>query len=262
MKINIIIFINSQHIYLYINMTLQSSNVTMKYEQYKKVNFLESKKRLLERFKNNKIKLKFSKKDKILIFGTVNYFEAVKSFGGNAQISATDICERPVFLPKNIKYKKIKKNVLPFKNESFKFVFSNGILSHLQNTSHYLKEIYRILNKNGMCWMNVYGASKLKNLQKKVAKKLNKKDLLNLKKALIFHKWDSGKINFILEVLNKADNYVFKKTEFENFIKKTGFRKYKFCPRGYKTDLSEQVFKNSKLKKVFGYGDLRYLITK
>ena len=242
-------------------MTLQSSNITMKYEQYKKSNFFDSKIRLLERFKKNKIKLKFKKNDKILIFGTVNYFEAVKALG-NVTIIATDICKRPSFLPKNIAYKIIKNKKLPFKNDSFKLVFSNGIMSHLPNTKHYFKEIFRILGKDGYCWMNVFGNSKLKSLQNKVAKKLNKNDLLNLKKTLIYHNWDSGKINFILELLNKADNYIFKKSEFEKMIRDTGFRKYKFCPRGYKTDLSEQVFKNKKLKKIFGYGDLRYLIVK
>ncbi len=243
-------------------MTMQSSNVTMKYEKYKKNNFLESKKRCIERFKKNKIKLKFNKKDKILIFGTVNYFEAAKSFAKMTQIEATDICARPKFLPKSIKYKRIKRNTLPFKKNSFKFVFSNGILSHLKDTKRYLKEIHRVLVEDGFCWINVYGTSKLKNLQYKVARKLNKKDLLNLKKALVFHKWDSGKINFICELLNKADNYVFKKSEFEKKIRNSGYKNFKFCQRGYQTDLSEQVFKNKKLKNIFGYGDLRYLIYK
>ena len=242
-------------------MTLQSSNVTMKYEQYNKSNFLDSKIRLLERFKKNKIRLKFNKNDEILIFGTVNYFEAVKALG-NAKIKATDICKRPSFLPKNIIYKAIKNKKLPFKDNSFKFVFSNGIMCHLPNSRHYFKEIFRVLNKDGFCWVNVFGISKLKSLQNKVAKKLNNNDLLNLKQALIYHNWDSGKINFILELLNKNDNYIFKKSKFEKIIRDTGFRRYKFCPRGYKTDLSEQVFKNKKLKKIFGYGDLRYMIYK
>ena len=242
-------------------MILDPSNITMKYQQYRKNNFLDAKVRLLERFKKNKIKLKFNKNDEILIFGTVNYFEAVKALG-NAKISATDFCKRPSFLPKNITYRKIKNKKLPYKDNSFKFVFSNGIMCHLPNTKEYFKEIFRILNKNGFCWMNMFGTSKLKSLQNKVAKKLNKIDLLNLKKILICHNWDSGKINFILELLNKADNYSFKKSEFEKIIISTGFKRYKFCPRGYKTDLSEQVFKNKKLKLIFGYGDLRYLIYK
>ena len=242
-------------------MTLQSAKATMKYESYKKKNFIDSKIRLLERFKKNKINLKFNKNDKILIFGTVNYFEAVKALG-NAKIEATDICKRPNFLPKNIKYKRIVKNKLPYKDKSFKFVFSNGILSHLPNTRNYFKQVYRILDEKGLFWINVYGASKLETLRFKVAKKLNKSDLLNFKKVLICHKWDSAKINFILELLNKSDNYVFKKIEIEKIIKKTGFKKFKFCPRGYSTDLNEQIFKNKILKKIFNNGDLRYLIYK
>tara|TARA_B110000027_G_C16063345_1_gene275592 strand:+ start:211 stop:939 length:729 start_codon:yes stop_codon:yes gene_type:complete len=242
-------------------MSLQSKKITMKYESYKESNFLDSKIRLLERFKKNKVKLKFNKNDKILIFGNVNYFQAVKSLG-NAKIEATDICERPNFLPNDIKYKKIINNKLPFKDNSFNFVFSNGILSHLSNTPHYFKEIYRVLNKDGLCWVHVDGASKLSSLRLKIAKKLNGSDLLNFKKVLINYKWDSGKINFILELLNKDNINFFKKTEIVKMIINSGFKKYKFCPRGYKTDLSEQIFRNKKLKKVFNFGELRYLIYK
>ena len=242
-------------------MTLQSAKATMKYESYKKSNFLESRIRLLERFKKNKIKLKFSKNDKVLIFGTVNYFMAINALGSK-KIEATDICKRPNFLPKNIKYKKITDNKLPFKNNYFKFVFSNGILSHLPKNKNYFKEIYRVLDKKGLAWINVYGTSKLEKIRYKVAKKLNKFDLLNFKKVLICHKWDSGKINFILELLNKSDNYIFDKLEIERIFKKAGFKKYKFCPRGYKSDLSEQIHNNKKMKKIFNYGDLRYLVYK
>ena len=75
-------------------------------------------------------------------------------------------------------------------------------MCHLPNSRHYFKEIFRVLNKDGFCWVNVFGISKLKSLQNKVAKKLYNNDLLNLKHALIYHNWDSGKINFILELLN------------------------------------------------------------
>lgn len=241
--------------------TLQNIGSICKYEEYKKNNFLDSKVRLLERFKKNKIKLKFNKNDKILIFGTINYFIAVKSLGSK-KIEATDICKRPSFLPTNIKYKKINNHKLPFRNNYFRFVFSNGILSHLPKYKNYFKEIYRVLNKKGFAWINVYGSSKLEKIRYKVAKKLNKSDLLNFKKVLVSHKWDNSKINFILELLNKSNNYTFNKLELEKIFKNSGFRKYKFCPRGYKSDLSEQIYNNKEMKKIFNYGDLRYLIYK
>ncbi len=242
-------------------MTLQSAKATMKYESYKKKNFIDSKIRLLERFKKNKINLKFNKNDKILIFGTLNYFEAVKALG-NTKIEATDICKRPNFLTKNIKYKRIVKNKLPYKDKSFKFVFVNGILSHLPNTKDYFLEIYRVLAKGGSAWINVYGSSHLETVRNKIAKKFNQYDLIKIKKILLYHNWDAGKINFILDLFNKSDNYTFKKKQLERLILDSGFRDFKFCQRGYRTDLNEQIYKNKNLKKIFNNGDLRYLIYK
>tara|TARA_B100001057_G_C22853007_1_gene951723 strand:- start:2408 stop:3136 length:729 start_codon:yes stop_codon:yes gene_type:complete len=242
-------------------MILKLSKLKNKYENYKRSNFNESKIRLLERFRKNKINLKLKAGDKVLVFGTLNYFAGVEALG-KVKIEAIDICERPKFLPKNIKYKKIIKQKFPYSDNYFKFVFVNGILSHLPNTKHYLNEIYRVLNTKGTSWISVYGSSNLETLRGQIAKKLNKFDLIKIRKLLIYHNWDAGKINFILDLLNKNDNYTFKKKQIEKLILETGFKKFKFCQRGYRADLNEQIYKNKNLKKIFGNGDLRYLIYK
>lgn len=242
-------------------MTFKIPKLINNYKNYKRSNFNDSKIRLLERFKKNKINLKFKIGDLILIFGTLNYFAAVKTLG-KVKIEAIDFCDRPNFLPKNIRYRKIRKQKFPYPDNYFKFVFVNGILSHLPNTKDYFSEIYRVLTSGGSAWINLYGSSHFRTITSKIAKKFNKYDLIKIKKILFYHNWDAGKTNFILNLLNKSDSYTFKKNQIEKLILDSGFRDFKFCHRGYRTDLNEQIYRNKNLKKIFNNGDLRYLIYK
>ncbi|MFH0883558.1 MAG: class I SAM-dependent methyltransferase, partial [bacterium] len=46
---------------------------------------------------------------------------------------------------------------LPFPDESFDFVFSNGVLHHTESTEKGLEEIYRVLKPGGQVWLYLYG---------------------------------------------------------------------------------------------------------
>lgn len=46
---------------------------------------------------------------------------------------------------------------LPFADNSFDFVFSNGVLHHTLSTEQGLGEIYRVLQSGGRCWLYLYG---------------------------------------------------------------------------------------------------------
>ena len=107
------------------------------YTHYNYNSLLEAELRIKERWKKNKINLKFNKKDKILIFGTLNYSKAILDLGSSS-IYAVDNCEKPWFYKtkkySKINYKKINLNTkLNYKKESFDFIFCNGILTHLNN---------------------------------------------------------------------------------------------------------------------------------
>ena len=72
------------------------------YTNYNNNSLLEAELRIKERWKKNKISLKFNKKDKILIFGTLNYSKAILDLGSSS-IYAVDNCEKPGFIKrKNI----------------------------------------------------------------------------------------------------------------------------------------------------------------
>ena len=93
-------------------------------------------------------------------------------------------------------------------------------------------------------------------------KKINDKDRVMVKDLLLLSGWDIRKIKFIQESFFWKDRIIFNKKKLEKKIKDIGFSKYIFCKRGCKDDLNEKIYKNNKLKKFYGSGDLRYMIYK
>ena len=93
-------------------------------------------------------------------------------------------------------------------------------------------------------------------------KKINSKDRIMVKDLLLLSGWDIRKIKFIQESFFWKDRIIFNKKKLEKKFQDIGFTKYIFCKRGYKDDLNEKIYKNNKLKKFYGSGDLRYMIYK
>ena len=125
-----------------------------------------------------------------------------------------------------------------------------------------LKEFYRILKPGGKLWINVFGDSVFRRKPAKINKKINAKDIKKIRQILIIEKWNIQKINYLENMFFWKKRILFRKKNLELKLKKIGFNEINFCKRGINTDISEQVFKNKKLKKLFNYGDLRYLISK
>jgi len=236
------------------------------YTNYNNNSLLEAELRIKERWKKNKINLRFNKKDKILIFGTLNYSKAILDLGSSS-IYAVDNCEKPWFYKtkkySKINYKKTNLNAkLNYKKESFDFIFCNGILTHLKNWEIVLNSFYQLLKPKGMLWINCFDDSKYRKMPINLNKKINDKDRIMVKDLLLLSGWDVGKIKFIQESFFWKDRIIFNKKRLEKKITDIGFHKYIFCKRGYKDDLNEKIYKNNKLKKFYGSGDLRYMIYK
>ena len=145
------------------------------YTNYNNNSLLDAELRIKERWKKNKINLRFNKKDKILIFGTLNYSKAILDLGSNS-IYAVDNCEKPWFYKtkkySKINYKKTNLNAkLNYKKESFDFIFCNGILTHLKNWEFVLNSFYRLLKPKGMLWINCFDDSKYRKMPINLNKK-------------------------------------------------------------------------------------------
>ena len=231
------------------------------YNKYKSCNLLEAKKRMKTRFVRNNISINLNKRSKILVLGSLDYILGVEALGNN-EIYTCDVVEKPNFIKKKTKHSITNLKNLKFNDNFFDFIFCNGILSHTKNHYKFLKEIYRVLKKNGKLWINVYGESKLSKYESIINKKLDNSDKIKAKKILQFYKWDPSKINFLLELFFFDQRYVFKKKLLEKRFQNLNFKIIKFCKRGTDTDTSEMVYKQPKLKKFLGHGDLRYLLKK
>ena len=225
----------------------------------------EADERLAERWKKNKIELHFNNNNKILVVGTLNYINLINKLG-TKNIFAIDTEKKPKFLRSalfnHIKFKKTNLKKIYFKDNTFDFIFCNGILSHLNNWNKLLKDFFRVLKPEGKLWINVFGYSNFRKMPMSINRKMSKADVNKLTNILAIEKWNIQKIKYIENNFFWKKRILFKKKNLELKIKKIGFKNIKFCPRGIETDLSEQVYKNNKLKKLFNHGDLRYLITK
>ena len=163
---------------------------------------------------------------------------------------------------KNVKFKKTNLKRIYFKENYFDFIFCNGILSHLDNWMKILNEFYRVLKPQGKLWINVFGYSKFRRIPENINRKFNENDKKNINKILTIEKWNIQKIKYIENMFFWKKRILFKKKILEKNLKKIGFTNAKFCHRGTQSDLSEQVFKDKKLKSLFNDGDLRYLLSK
>lgn len=221
--------------------------------------------RIHERWKKNKINLKFNKNDRILVVGTLNYINKINNLG-TKKVFALDLENKPNFLNlktlKNVKFKKTNLKRIYFKENYFDFIFCNGILSHLDNWMKILNEFYRVLKPQGKLWINVFGYSKFRRIPENINRKFNENDKKNINKILTIEKWNIQKIKYIENMFFWKKRILFKKKILEKNLKKIGFTNAKFCHRGTQSDLSEQVFKDKKLKSLFNDGDLRYLLSK
>ena len=127
---------------------------------------LMAKEFIIKRFKNLKtINYKnFFKNKKVIDVGCGNgrftnalmNLGASKAFGvdyGAKQITYA----KNNFKRKNLNYKKVNVLNLPFKSNSFDFVWCNGVIHHTNNFEKGLKELVRVCKKGGHIWLYLYG---------------------------------------------------------------------------------------------------------
>ena len=95
--------------------------------------------------------------------GSGRYSQALKKLGAK-KITGIDVSQNSVDFAtsKNryegsVSYKCGSVLELPFLDNEFDFVFSNGVLHHTTDTYQGLKEVYRVLRQGGECWLYLYG---------------------------------------------------------------------------------------------------------
>ena len=145
--------------------------------------------------------------------------------------------------------------------KKFDFIFCNGILSHKKNWKSILRNMSNFIKKDGYLWLSLYAYGKHWEYAEKFKSNLKVNNYNDFKKALELRNWEPNKINFLIEVFFNHRIY-FDKKNIKNFLINNDFNVVNFLERGIPTDLNEMVFKNKKLLKIYGFGEIRLLAKK
>jgi ubiquinone/menaquinone biosynthesis C-methylase UbiE len=203
--------------------------------------------------------------------GSGRYTIALKKIGCS-KVTGIDVSGNSIEFAKdkniyqgNVDFKQGSVLDLPFEDESFDLVFSNGVLHHTSNTKKGLEEIFRVLRPGGGCWLYLYGGkgsffwdvvetcrSLLSDIPQIYTMNLMK--VLGYSSGRIFHRNDF----FYVPVNNR-----YLVSELEEMLLSVGFNQSTRLLRGAAHDWDEIIHANKHIDPyIYGEGELRYWIEK
>jgi ubiquinone/menaquinone biosynthesis C-methylase UbiE len=237
----------------------------------KKEYFDKTTKILLERFSKNKISLKNFNNVLDDGCGSGRYTLALKELGVNNAVgidvsqNSIDFANKMNIFKDDVSFLKASVLDLPFEDEKFDFVFSNGVLHHTTNTLLGLEEIYRVLKPGGSCWLYLYGGKNsffwdvvdcCRNLLNDVpeAYTIEVMKTLGYSSGRIFHRNDF----FYVPIHNR-----YYEKEVTNMLHQVGFNKFKKLDRGTENDWDEIIYNHPNIDPyIYGEGEMRFIIEK
>ena len=202
--------------------------------------------------------------------GSGRYTIALKKLGCK-QVYGVDISQNSIefalsknpFQNNGVEFRQGSVLDLPFEDNSFDFVFSNGVLHHTLSTEQGLKEIRRVLKPGGYCWLYLYGGKNsffwdLVDLCRDLLKGIPQSYLQMVMKLLgypvgrIFHRAD-----FFYVPLHRR----YFSHEVENMVEEAGFSSARRLKRGDEIDWDEIIYKNPNIDTyIYGEGEMRYFL--
>ena len=146
-----ILYNPDQYVKKFFNFSEKNKNIYFK----KNFKLKKIKKNLLKRLKSANFNLKKEIKNKLVLDAgcgpgrftfILSSFKCKKIFGIDILQDNIKIAKK-VFKNKNIKYLKADVLNIPFKNETFDFVYSSGVVHHTKNMKKGIKELFRVCKK-------------------------------------------------------------------------------------------------------------------
>ena len=187
---------------------------------------------LKNRLIRNNIDISLFKNKKALDMGcgSGRYTLALSRLGFKSVIGC-DFSDQNIQTAKNRNNSKIvkyyKENILKtrFKNDSFDFIYSNGVLHHTKNIFSGIKEIHRLLRKNGKCFLYVIekpGGIHWDTIEllRYLNKNVTSSTALSILRA---YKIPENRIFYMLDHIFAPINTRTTQREIEQLIKKSGF---------------------------------------
>ncbi len=148
-------------------------------------------------------------------------------------------------------------------DQSFDFVWCNGVLMHTAKPDACLQEIFRILRVGGQSWIYVYGSNGLYwyliNRFRSWFRELDPKGLLDCLQMM------SVEVRYIGEYMDDWKvPYLrsYTDSDFSTRLREVGFTEVNRLWRGVSYDTSERLVRFPEDRPWLGEGDLRYLLSK
>lgn len=164
---------------------------------------------------------------------------------------------------KSVKFLKHSVLDLPFEDESFDFVFCNGVLHHTENMEQGIKEIIRITKKSGHIWLYLYGNGGIfwhaRKKMPEIMKKIPQDYTIAMLDLLLM---PSNRFIFTDNWYVPIERHTFD-AEARKIIKDFGINDIKRLRKGRSTDLEESALESGEIGKImWGDGELRYILKK
>ena len=238
-----------------------------------KNNFLDSRKVLLDSFIKNNFDLNFLKGKNVLDMGcgSGRFTLALASMGVKKAVGVDLGSEGIEIAKRNAKINNIKNARfirasvldLPFKDESFDFVFCKGVLHHTGNFNKGMQEYYRVMTKNGKGFLYLYGNGGIFwNSRKKMREVMKSIPVEYTMKILDLIGMPSKRTIFVDSWYVPIEEHM-KSRSVEKLMYKLGFKDIKRWKKGRKIELESIVYSNNKFaKELWGEGELRYIVKK
>ena len=206
-------------------------------------------------------------KDKVVLdmgCGSGRYSIAIKRLGAQ-KVVGIDLGEGKKISFPGVEYLQASALELPFPDNSFDFVFCNGVLHHTTNPLQGIREMYRVMKLGGQGWLFLCGVCKFYEMLDHVRRHLDPADSKTFRKLLELWLLPVPKQFFLTDLLFVGIRHYFTREELESALTQIGFKELQFLARGVDYDFTEQVYRQPELAEYFnknGEGDLRFLMKK
>ncbi|MDC0939991.1 class I SAM-dependent methyltransferase [Candidatus Pelagibacter sp.] len=163
---------------------------------------------------------------------------------------------------KNLNFKKGNVLNLPFKNDSFDVVFSNGVLHHTTNLKKGLSELVRVCKPGGDIWLYLYSTGGIFWFSRNLMNKLMKKIPYSLTEEFLkVMKMPENRFIFMDNWYVPIEQHCSHKDIYK-YLKKLNVSKIEKVSGKNKFDLDYSLKKYNNSQSVWGEGEIRLLIKK
>lgn len=193
---------------------------------------------------------------------------------GAAEVTAFDISQKNVestqkfateFGFTNIQVHEGSLEQIPFPDESFDFVWCNGVIMHTEHPNQCLSELARILKTSGQMWLYIYGSGGV--YWRSITHLREMLKHINVNTCMTYLKLFRYPTRYIAEFIDDWYATYLRSYTHEDIsrrLQELGFEKPELLGYGTDYDSSHRIttFATDEEKALMGQGDLRYLLTK